>query len=423
MCLLKLREKSAAWSTLSPQTTKHFSVMSHFDHASIYHDTLYLTRWIRRFESPSTVISQAIDLHGAMIPITNTHPVDPTFHLACVDASQDLRVYVSYHDGQTHSFFHLLFESMSTDTVHPLVHNSGIISSRNEFPCEFQRDFMSVAVFCDRVASSISLYKSHPFDPITGRPPAFVRSFVEILNWQENHGVQFLNAERLLVMAGLGYIEVYDIKDLCQVPKRLAIFELPCGGLSIVSSTASYLSPSCVRHVSAGNQWIWKTNTMDRLICVKTRFTPRFIVISPRAFDAYMTPLWMDSDPVAWEMWGPTNCRCFLLDKRHDIFAVGGTRFAWSAPISNTQDTSIQLHVADFNPSTVVRGIGRVIHEPVTTSVFIDDAVTTSLPYVEVVSSQVYPTGCISRIMLDEERLLLFTSSKTDTLDLQVMEM
>ncbi|KAG1851414.1 hypothetical protein F4604DRAFT_1686908 [Suillus subluteus] len=317
---------------------------------------------------------------------------------------------------------------MSTDKVHPLVHNAeeGIIDSRDEFPCEWGKDHISVAVFGDRVASSISLYKSRPSEPITmgGMPPVFVRSFVEIQNWQENHGhactvhadyamtgVQFLDAERLLVMVGLGYIDVYDIKDLCQVPTRLAMFELPGGNLSIVSSTVSHDSPSCAGHASTGNQWIWTTNKMDRLICVKTRFLPRFIVISPRAFDAHMTPLFMDSDPVAWEMWGPTNCRSFVLHKRHHLFAVGGMRFAWSSPISNAQGTSIRLHVADFNPSVVARGAGRVIRDSVTTRAFSKDAVTTSLPYVEVVSSHVYPLGRISRIMLDEERLLLFTSS------------
>ncbi|KAG2031222.1 hypothetical protein BDR03DRAFT_1016308 [Suillus americanus] len=162
---------------------------------------------------------------------------------------------------------------------------------------------------------------------------------------------------------------------------------------------------------------------MDRLICVKTRFVPRFIVISPRAFDAHMTPLFMDCDPVAWEIWGPTHCRSFVLERRHHLFAVGGMRFAWSAAISDTQGTSIQLHLADFNPSAVAHGIGRVIHDPVMTSAFSNDAVTTSLPYVEVVSSQCYPLGCISRIILDEERLLLFTSNGTNTVDLHMMDM
>ncbi|KAG2036337.1 hypothetical protein BDR03DRAFT_983110 [Suillus americanus] len=395
-CLLKLRDKSAAWGTLSPQMIKYFSVMSKFDHACIYHNTLYLT--------------------SDPIPTTNTHPVDPTFHPACIDISQDLGVYHAFHNGETHSFFYLLFESMSSDNVHPLVHNAeeGIIASREEFPCELGKEFISVAVFGDRVAASISLYKFHPFDTITGSPPVFVRSFVEIQNWQEDHGhactvngdyaltgIQFLNAERLLVMVGLGYIKVHDIRDLCQVPTRLAMCELPGGDLSIVSLTVPHDSPSCAGHAS------------------QTHFIPCFIIISPRAFDAHLTPLFMDSDPVAWEIWGPSNCCSFVLDKHHHLFAVVGMRFAWSAPISNTQGTSIQLHVANFNPSAVARGIGWVINDPVTTSAFGNDAVTTSLPYVEVVSSQVYPLSCISCIMLDEERLLLFTSSEIDLVDLQ----
>ncbi|KAG1879204.1 hypothetical protein F4604DRAFT_1679620 [Suillus subluteus] len=192
-----------------------------------------------------------------------------------------------------------------------------------------------------------------------------------IVSPSDAYGIQFLDAERLLVMVGLGYIEVYDIKDLCQAPTWLAMFDT--------------------------------THQVVQSMHQQTHFLPRFIVISPRAFDAHMTPLFMDSDPVAWEMWGPTNCHSFVLDKHHHLFAVGGMRFVWSALISNTQGTSIQLHVADFNPSAVACGIGRVIYDPVMTNAFIHDPV-------------IYLSSICGGY---DERLLLFTSNETDMVDLQ----
>jgi len=70
------------------------------------------------------------------------------------------------------------------------------------------------------------------------------------------------------------------------------------------------------------------------------------------------------------------------------------------------------MYMTDFNPSAVARGIGKVVREPTTfpTSIysFLQD-VTTFLPYIEVVNNDRDFDSSLRDIILDEERVLIFT--------------
>jgi hypothetical protein len=73
--------------------------------------------------------------------------------------------------------------------------------------------------------------------------------------------------------------------------------------------------------------------------------------------------------------------------------------------------------MTDFNPSAVARGIGKVVRElttfPETTYHFTQD-VTTYLPYVEVINNDRPFDISLEGIVLDEEKILVFTRVKPE---------
>ena len=76
------------------------------------------------------------------------------------------------------------------------------------------------------------------------------------------------------------------------------------------------------------------------------------------------------------------------------------------------QTVSCFMHMLDFNPSAVMRGIGNVVREPTTIpaseSGFMED-VTTYLPYVDVVKDNCYISLDVDTVVIiDEERMLVF---------------
>ncbi|KAJ8595044.1 hypothetical protein M405DRAFT_807914, partial [Rhizopogon salebrosus TDB-379] len=74
--------------------------------------------------------------------------------------------------------------------------------------------------------------------------------------------------------------------------------------------------------------------------------------------------------------------------------------------------------MTDFNPSAVARGIGKVVREPTTIPAsmyrFTQD-VTTFLPYVEMVDNDRHFDSFLDRIIVDEERVSIFTRVKNTT--------
>ncbi|KAG1852503.1 hypothetical protein F4604DRAFT_1297589 [Suillus subluteus] len=97
---------------------------------------------------------------------------------------------------------------------------------------------------------------------------------------------------------------------------------------------------------------------------------------------------------IPWKDWGPSSTRIFEHDCSFGV-GVGGSRVLRAVPTAQSMDDSddptmeYRLHMMDFNPLAVLhqQGLGRVVREPS----MIDlegELVTTSLAYVEVVSSR-----------------------------------
>ncbi|OJA17970.1 hypothetical protein AZE42_13375 [Rhizopogon vesiculosus] len=141
-------------------------------------------------------------------------------------------------------------------------------------------------------------------------------------------------------------------------------------------------------------------------------------------------PSWFDATSedelaVPWSSWGPHNSRCFPLDSDYTpraVIGVGGSRVI--------QLVGTRMHMADFNPSVVARGVGKVVREPTTIPTgsmysFTED-VTTYLPYVEVVNNDREFGSTLWDIILDEEKVLIFTReivANGPVMDVEIIDM
>ncbi|OAX31340.1 hypothetical protein K503DRAFT_806139 [Rhizopogon vinicolor AM-OR11-026] len=142
--------------------------------------------------------------------------------------------------------------------------------------------------------------------------------------------------------------------------------------------------------------------------------------IPPSWFDATLE----DKLAVPWSSWGPHNSRCFPLVSgwSRGVIGVGGSRVTWLV--------GTRMHMADFNPSAVARAVGKVVREPMVIPTrlmnnFTED-VTTYLPYVEVVNNDREFDGTLWNIILDEEKMLIFTReivASGPVMDVEIIDM
>jgi len=73
-------------------------------------------------------------------------------------------------------------------------------------------------------------------------------------------------------------------------------------------------------------------------------------------------------------------------------------------------DIDYKLHMMDFSPLAVERrqGLGKVVTEPSTIEITeSEETLTTSLPYVEVVSDRIFGASQVTDIWVDKDRIYL----------------
>jgi hypothetical protein len=161
-------------------------------------------------------------------------------------------------------------------------------------------------------------------------------------------------------------------------------------------------------------QVTWISDPEHRLLALETRSSDLYFVISTRIF---FEPDFVDSEgpaaTIPWRSWGPSNTRVFP----HEFscrLGVSGSRavHAFAADDTEVNDrgdsiaTEYRLHLMDFSPSAVKRhhqqGLGRIVNEPSTV-----ENITTSMPYVEVVSDRTFSNGEFIETWLDRDKLYL----------------
>jgi hypothetical protein len=240
--------------------------------------------------------------------------------------------------------------------------------------------------------------------------------------------IRFLTEEKLLALTSCYCIELYDVGNLSTIPQLQARFMLPVvpQTLSLEYPSVFHSTSTCEHLAAPDERWIWTTIPADRVICLRVHSPKSIFVISARLFFMDLPPTWFDAASthgvaVPWSSWGPQNSRCFL-QKSSPLFGVGGSRVI--RPVLH--DSSLRMHMTDFNPSAVARGIGKVIQDPTTLLAsrygFTQD-VTTHLPYVEVVNNDRDFDFSLRRIILDEEKILIFTLPHTTASELPPVEL
>ncbi|KAG1814697.1 uncharacterized protein BJ212DRAFT_347695 [Suillus subaureus] len=277
------------------------------------------------------------------------------------------------------------------------------------------------------------------------RTPAFTsRWWLQIWDWQHSTtsnsilsgpiidpdfdeiDICFLGNNRFLIVND--NLKLYSIEDMSQAPLLLACFSLPVSFMNLQCFTPTDDIARSSHSQTQAPQVTWISNPKHRLLSFVTRHPDLYFVISTRIF---FEPNFVDSKGTAtipWESWGPSNARAFphrFLCK----LAVSGNRALYALAIAGAKmddsghSTEYRLHLMDFSPSAVKRhhqqGLGRMVNEPSTVEhVETKECITTSMPYVEVVSDKTISHGELIEMWLDSDKLYLLKSRfDTDKID------
>ncbi|KAG1775216.1 hypothetical protein EV702DRAFT_452445 [Suillus placidus] len=238
----------------------------------------------------------------------------------------------------------------------------------------------------------------------------------------------FLGNDRLLVVTDS--LKLYSIEDMSQTPQFLACFQLPIP----LKRVHCHPPMDDIEHSSSQlqmqtQQTMYTSDPTHRLLCFTSAYRTMVFVISTRIF--FNLDGFAAATPIPWNLWGPSNTRVFqypFLCKVH----ISGHRVlqAFTTPDRHAE---YEVHMMDFSPLAVSnrQGLGRVVKEPSTIEETIyttkteNVEITSSLPYVEVVSDSKFYVPHLQRIWLDKDRVYLLSvkwdspqSSRLDVIDI-----
>ncbi|OAX31178.1 hypothetical protein K503DRAFT_870733 [Rhizopogon vinicolor AM-OR11-026] len=436
-CLRILRDKANAWSSFDLSVTKRLRVPWFFNPKliTITHQKLTLSPWHGR-----GIMSKVIDIRTctpetARLPPCrwnkgNANP-SPGAYLCYryLDETQDLVITVyklSVDTSASDFMYQIHFRTISTDKEHPLAHIS-CLELTCRVPSKEDRRFQKsevtvlggrvafyheVQVLIEDIDEIYSYWSLHVWSWCDGGQSDDIYLSGEGYSLFE---IRFLTNEKLLSLTSHCCIENYNVEDLSNAPQLQARFRMP-----LISTQLRFRYPSvfhstssCTRLAAPDERWIWTTNPEDRVICVKISRPWSIFVIRAQLFFMDIPPSWFDAASedklvVPWSSWGPHNSRYLPLDRDRSSQAVSGVGGSRIMRLVGTR-----MHMADFNPSAVARGVGKIVREPTTIPTrsmnsFTED-VTTHLPYVEVVNNDREFDGTLWDVILDEEKVLIIT--------------
>ncbi|KAG2072257.1 hypothetical protein BDR04DRAFT_1096840 [Suillus decipiens] len=223
-------------------------------------------------------------------------------------------------------------------------------------------------------------------------------------HFQESIDFCFVGNDRLLMASN--DLKLYSISDMSRKPQLLACYSLPFP----MANTRCLLPIHVTAHSSQiqmqAQQTMWTSDPEHRLLCYVT-LRPRLVfVISTKVFfDLDSEPVGEKAVTIPWQNWGPTNTRVFPDSWK---VCVSGNRVLHAFPAGTR--SRYKLHMMDFSPLGVERrqGLGRVVREPSATETHEPGkTLTTSLPYVEVVSDRVFDATELIGMWIDRDRIYL----------------
>jgi hypothetical protein len=225
----------------------------------------------------------------------------------------------------------------------------------------------------------------------------------------------FLGSNRLLVVTI--DLKIYSIEDMSQKPQLLACFQSP----------ERWLVKQCLLPMDDNERLqmqmhdkksMHTSDPKHRLLCITTDAN-RVYIISTRIF--FDLDGMTSSTPIPWNEWGPSNARIFQHPCECKVH-VSGNRVLQAFPVGMHMrfpecPKEYILHMMDFSPLAVTnrRGLGRVVKEPSTIDVteyygLYRRSLTTSLPYVEVVSDRKMEAIDLEDIWLDKDNIYMLNN-------------
>ncbi|KAG2040858.1 hypothetical protein BDR03DRAFT_68403 [Suillus americanus] len=421
LCIL--RKKANAWNTFKPIATHALRGMTLFNLNSIVHGNIISC-------TPSVhmdPVSNTVDIKTKSTCIVEVlmNPSPALYTYRYMDELQDIEIIITLPiDVDSDGFkYQISFRTISTGEEHPLSHGSRIVSGRAA--CSNAQDIkIAVAVLDDRLAVYIAGLDENPcwsLHVLSWQRPSQADDLCAIGDGNELSDIRFLVKEKLIALSSDGHIHLYDTEDPSKAPRLHTRFMLPIRDqLGVFDHPSiSHSAASCAGLAVPVDHWIWTTNPADRVILV-TWACSSICIISARVFFMDIPSTWFDATSedgrvVTWSSWGPQNSRLLHEERfgmeRPYFFRVGGSRVVWAGSVAGEPDSSFQLHMADFNPSAVARGIGKVIREPTisgSVGLWSDAPVKTYLPFVEVSHDRFF-NALLWDITLDEETMVLFT--------------
>ncbi|KAG1778226.1 hypothetical protein EV702DRAFT_1094800 [Suillus placidus] len=222
----------------------------------------------------------------------------------------------------------------------------------------------------------------------------------------------FLGNNRTLVVRDA--LKLYSIEDMSLMPQLLACFLMPIPLLP----TQCFLPTELQMQA----QQTYISNPEHQLLCMTT-FLDETFSENESFVSIISTRIFFDLDgmavamPIPWNRWGPSNTRIFKHNWEWKVH-LSGNRVLQAFPVGTSDLGPIhyKLHIMDFSPLAVTnrRGLGRVVKEPSTIDIgdFTDSSqetqsLTTSLPYVEVVSDREFKVEELEDIWIDKDRIYL----------------
>jgi hypothetical protein len=229
------------------------------------------------------------------------------------------------------------------------------------------------------------------------------------------HGIGFcfLGNDRILVAAN-DNLKLYSIEDIDQTPQLLACFLSPLP-LSYIQCLLP-MDDTEHRSLSHAQQTTYTSDAKHRLICLIASFPTRVFIISTRVF--FNVDVTAAATSIPWNHWGPSNTRIFEHHYSCKVH-VSGNRVLQAFPVgtSDSNPHEYVLHMMDFSPLAMTnrRGLGRVVKETSAinfTGKFAESlTISTSLPYVEVVSDRKFSFDKLKAMWIDKDRIYLLNTN------------
>ncbi|KAG1777075.1 hypothetical protein EV702DRAFT_1268612 [Suillus placidus] len=439
-----LRDKSHAWfqfnlhacsfQTVSMQDQIYEVVTSLADgHLCLWHheteDSGSSAKIVPILPKPSQQTIEQYWSPGSLCSVPNAHIVD-----VYMDPAQNLIAiaYAVHNDMLQEGRFYVDLRALDGDGIHPQAAGQTLFLS--VLTAQVSHDLFTVTedLKLKGLGRHLALQCSVLHDPVSTTPQ--VIWWLQLWDWQhsttsnsnlsditthfdESINFYFVGNDRLLMASD--DLKLYSIEDMSREPQLLACYLMPFP----VAISQCLLPIDDIAHSSQlqmqAQQTMWTSDPEHRLLCCFT-LRPRlaFIISTWIFFDLGSERVGEKAEIIPWQNWGPTNTRVFPAPWKVCVSGNRVLQVFYAGPGSR-----YRLHMMDFSPLAVERrhGLGRVVREPSVTEIHKPEkTLTTSLPYVEVVSDRVFDADILFGMWVDRDRIYLMDPPEDNPGDLRM---